>query len=447
MRKFLHIIQYHNIVPVILGVLFLGAGSAFAMSPEVRTAAAAAVLATENEVISIDNTYIANKDLEAYTPTAQITSVSEDEEHYYVDYNLTTISLQDHVWQDVVAEKTMKVSKADLGAYRDLGVYVTDQISQVVARERDYLREVQQFEKRNVSQKKVATKYGGLVGALLNDKTETIAGYQPVVTAKPPKEEWRRPVPEGRGNSGGGPDGKQNIAGSANVSGPLSLHPLGNNPAKINIRASYSDLGAVAVEDGKIANYSIKTLVDGKEVPFISIDTSTSTRYIITYRATNQDGNTAEATRAVLVGDAELGGVNITSSTFDIGTVTTKEQQNGKQTESQQKEETETETTNTEPETATSTSDGQSENTQEKTQATSTPEVEVVEEKMEEEGAEGTKAEEEETPATTTTPQQTDEDTGTPAEEPAEETEEPVQQETEEESTETNTTTATTTES
>src|SRR3989344_5171271 len=183
MRGLLDFFKYNNLVPITLGVVFLGAGAAAAATPEVRDAAAAAVLSQQQTVLSVDNTYIADKDLAAYAPRAQILGVTEDEDTYYVSYTLATIDLKDYVWKDVQKTEVIRVSKADLGPYRDLGVYVTQQLRQIIEREFAYLGQVQEKERKQVSQAVVATTYGGLVGQFLDSTTETLPGYTPVVVA------------------------------------------------------------------------------------------------------------------------------------------------------------------------------------------------------------------------------------------------------------------------
>jgi len=176
MEKLIRFIQYNNAVPVTLGILLLGGASAFAATqPET-------IFSAEQMVISVDNTYIADKDLSSYTPQVQITGVTEDADNYFVSYIFKTIDVQDSVWQDVEKSDTMPVVKSVLGEYGDLGVYVAEQLGQNISHEVDRLKEVQTVERRNVTQKTVATAYGGLVGKLLDDKTEVFQGYTPVVT-------------------------------------------------------------------------------------------------------------------------------------------------------------------------------------------------------------------------------------------------------------------------
>src|SRR3989344_1167724 len=149
MNRFFHFLQYHNAVPLAVTILVMGGGITFAATnPE-------AIYSAEQQVISIDNTYIAEKDLSAYTPTIEITGVTEDADNYYVAYKLSTIDLTESVWKDVVKGETITVSKIDLGPYRDLGIYVTQQLKQTIDREEARLVGTQEIEKKNLSQKVV----------------------------------------------------------------------------------------------------------------------------------------------------------------------------------------------------------------------------------------------------------------------------------------------------
>jgi hypothetical protein len=302
MRGFWHFVQYHNAIPIAFSILFIGSGTVLAASPEVRDVASRAVFDAETSVVSVDNTYIADKDLSQYTPSVQIMDVTEDDEHYYVQYQFTTIDVVDHVWQDVVKDDVMKVSKADLGPHRDLGVYVTEQLKQKVGRELAYLKEVQQFERAQVSNKVVATAYSGLVGAFLDDKTEKLPGYTPRVVAPG----FRQPVPTasaaGKTSAGTSQQSDSRASGSSGGGAPV-LQILGKNPAYLTLGASYADLGAV-VSDNKDTNLGIKKFLNDKEVTTtIQIDTATTSEWRVRYEATDTDGNTSTATRRVIVYD------------------------------------------------------------------------------------------------------------------------------------------------
>ena len=175
-----------------------------------------------------------------------------------------------------------------------------------------YLKEVQEIERKSVTQKTVATEYGGLIGALLNDKTESVAGYTPVVTAPS--------IVRGNGARTNSSTATQqpSVVTTKRSQSPVSLKIIGTNPSRIPLRSRYSDLGALVVVNGKVMDYTIHTYLEGKEVSSISIDTSTSTRYIVTYRAQDADGNAGEATRVILVGDAELGDITVDQTNIPI---------------------------------------------------------------------------------------------------------------------------------
>ena len=78
----------------------------------------------------------------------------------------------------------------------------------------------------------------------------------------------------------------------------------GNNPANIDIGATYSDLGAT-VTDNVNENLGISLYLDGIQTQQININTASSTTYTVSYVATDQAGNTATSTRTVIVGDPD----------------------------------------------------------------------------------------------------------------------------------------------
>lgn len=317
MKNFLHFLTYNNAVPITFGILFLGAGGAFAAAnPEV-------ILDSKEQVVSVDNTYIATKNLDKFTPKVRITSVKEDDEYYYVLYTFSTIDLKDSVWQDMVKENTLKVSKADLGQYRDLGLYVMDQLQQKIEYEISYLKEVQVFEKQNITQKTVVTEYKGLVGAVLNDKTEVLPGYEPVVDEQIAMKEWKKPkddpkpvvpvvkvpkvpVPEEVITEEELVVEEEGVATSTPVEDiqpdtpPPSIQILGENPVRVLRGDTYIDLGAVAY-DVENRQATIEIFVDGVVVTNVVIDTGEAGEYTVTYRATDSIGGVSESSRNVVV--------------------------------------------------------------------------------------------------------------------------------------------------
>lgn len=301
MQKMLHFLQYHNAVPLAVTILVMGAGATFAATdPQ-------AIYNTQQQVVSVDNTYIASKDLSAYQPRVQITQVTEDGDNYYVGYKLYTIDVDNYVWKDVVKDELITVSKADLGPYRDLGVYVTQQLRQTTERELARLVDTQDIEKRSISQKIVATTYGGLVGKFLDPSTETLPGYTPVVTAPSDSQTASAAVPEERNG------GTQTTTGSGGSSAKIGLQLLGNNPARVALRDSFIDLGAVLIDPFN-TNVGVHAFLDGVEVVSPSIDTSTSSVHTVEYRATDPDGSKIMVRRIILIGDVSDPGGEISEA-------------------------------------------------------------------------------------------------------------------------------------
>lgn len=291
----LRFLQYNNAVPVAISVVLIGGASAFAASDP------SSIYSQTQTVLSVDNTYLVGKDLSSYSPRAEILGVTEDADNYYVAYRLYTIDLDDYVWKDVIKNETMKVSKEFLGKYRDLGVYVTEQLKENIANESRRLAETQAIEKKNVSQKVVATTYGGLVGKFLDESTETIAGYTPIVQS-PSSPEVASAAAADTSNPGSGASGTQ----GAQSSGPTTIQILGGNPAYIAKGTSYIDLGA-AITGPTDADRAlgIHIFVNDSSTEVLSpvIDTSELATWKITYKVTNQAGMVSSVTRTVIVYD------------------------------------------------------------------------------------------------------------------------------------------------
>lgn len=306
---------YNNAVPIALGVLFLSSGIVFAANEEARQFVSDSVYQAEQRVVSVDNSYIANKNLDLYSPKVSINSVTEDEDSYYISYTFTTIALDNYVWQDVAQQRTMQVAKTALGDYTDLGVYVTEQLKQVVARELQHLHEVQAIERKQVTSKVVATAYSGLVGQFIDDSTEQLPGYVPQVYA--PQTEEVDPVAVARAKKDDAvpfdfeaaqQQGLQNSnvntpSGSSGNNGGPVISILGANPARIPIGSKYSDLGIfTTTPEGVTLDLSVNLWLNGKEVKQIDIDTSTVADWSVGYSVTYNE-KTTNAERVVIVYD------------------------------------------------------------------------------------------------------------------------------------------------
>jgi hypothetical protein len=306
MQRLSHFLQYHNAVPLAIALLFLGAGGAFAATdPQ-------AIYNQTQTVVSIDNTYLVNKDLTNWTPTTVITAVTEDEDNYYVAYRLQTIDIQDSVWRDVSKDLSMTVSKAFLGKDKDLGLYVTQQLKENIDHEIARLSATQDIEKKQVSQKVVATEYGGLVGKMLDATTETLPGYVPVVQPVSPEVATAATPQDPSAPTAGGIPSSQAVSSGA-------LQVLGAVPALIPAKSQYVDLGAV-ITDYRLANYGIHYRVNGAEVQSVQIDTSTTSEWMIGYEVFDGTSVVASASRKVIVYDPAKGPSDIPQQIFQ-GTV------------------------------------------------------------------------------------------------------------------------------
>lgn len=306
MPRLLHFLQYHNAVPIALAMLFLGAGGVFAATdPQ-------AIYNQTQTVVSIDNTYLVNKDLTNWTPTTVITAVTEDEDNYYVAYRLQTIDIQDSVWRDVSKDLSMTVSKTFLGADKDLGLYVTEQLKENIDHELARLTSTQEIERKQVSQKTVATEYGGLIGKMLDSSTETLPGYVPVVQPVSPEVAAAATPQDPSAPTAGGIPSSQAVSSGA-------LQVLGAVPALIPAKSQYVDLGAV-ITDYRLANYGIHYRVNGAEVQSVQIDTSTTSEWAIGYEVFDGTSVVASASRKVIVYDPAKGPPDIPQQIFQ-GTV------------------------------------------------------------------------------------------------------------------------------
>ena len=111
------------------------------------------------------------------------------------------------------------------------------------------------------------------------------------------------------GSSGGGSSISTSSGGSS-TSTPPAISVSGNDPATVDIGATYTDLGASIIGPTADLNLGITASVDGATstpVSGISIDTSVVGTHTITYSATDQNGLVGTATRTVNVVPAGSG--------------------------------------------------------------------------------------------------------------------------------------------
>ena len=96
----------------------------------------------------------------------------------------------------------------------------------------------------------------------------------------------------------------RSLRGSAPIisgaSTPSSISIQGSNPATINVRDTYTDLGAI-VHDNQGHDLSYRTFINGALSGNIVIDTSQAATDTIDYVATDTWGNTSTSTRTIII--------------------------------------------------------------------------------------------------------------------------------------------------
>lgn len=178
MRKLTNFFKYNNAFILILGFLFLAAGSSFA-SETVRDAV---IGQTIEETKGMDNSALLSADLNSLKQEMAISDVSEDEANYYITYSFSTFDIKDNAWQTQTKNQTLKVPKEALNGGKDLGLYVQSELAQIMDSQLVYLKDAQEREqKKGVTKIIQTTKYTGLKGLILNSETKELEGYEPVV--------------------------------------------------------------------------------------------------------------------------------------------------------------------------------------------------------------------------------------------------------------------------
>ncbi len=182
-EKTLNFIKYNNAFTIIFVIIFFSFSISYAASDDVRSS----VYASEETIVSIDNSLIVSADLDNFSFNLRITAVTEDEKNYYATYSYQTLTIEDGFWQNKTIEKTLTVSKEALDG-KDLGLYLAEELGENINYELSYLKRVQKLEReKGASQKVVTVEYSGLIGKFIDPKEMVIEGYNPVIP---------EPVPE-----------------------------------------------------------------------------------------------------------------------------------------------------------------------------------------------------------------------------------------------------------
>jgi len=177
-QKIINFIKYHNGFTFGIFGIFIAMSSVLAVSPQVREAIIGKEVITEQ---GIDNAQLLSADTENFDINLKINNVSEDEENYYIDYSFNTIAVRDNIWQPFIKVEKFTANKTALGD-RDLGIYLAEELYEVVRGEIAYLKEAQKNEKeRGLTHIVKTTDYTGLIGLTLDLKNKILSDYEPVV--------------------------------------------------------------------------------------------------------------------------------------------------------------------------------------------------------------------------------------------------------------------------
>ena len=254
----------------------------------------------------VDVSKILNLNLDKFDTKLQISEITEDEENFYITYQYITLAVEDRAWKEVVKKKNISINKNILGS-NDLGVYLSEELAEVIDTEIIYLKEVQEIQKiknaketvlaKKESERMVASSYSSLIGKVLDINKNDFGDYEPIVKEEDLEEttaisEISKKEETVVKEEVALVEDKTTSAGVIDNEAPLVVIQ-GNNPALIQLGSSYVDLGAKVI-DNISEGLGIKV---GGDV----VDTSTKGSYFVTYTATDEAGNVATATREVIV--------------------------------------------------------------------------------------------------------------------------------------------------
>lgn len=162
-------LSYHNAVPIVISVLFVGGASAFAATATGVLPMPALTTPSAPESVHVDTSALlaANVDTFAFSPT--VTDVVETDTEYTVSYSLQTLAPQGDAWAPF--RKTGEFSVAKY-ALPDTGLqgYVVQKLQDIENGERQYLARAQDTEKELAAKQRAqsASAFASLVGLALN---------------------------------------------------------------------------------------------------------------------------------------------------------------------------------------------------------------------------------------------------------------------------------------
>lgn len=172
-------IRYHNATPLILVAVLLVTGVTFAATPKGQQVFSSSFVVTDTPPVPPDINALQKTDLKKFDPGLKIDAILEDTGNFVVRYSYRTFVIEENAWKPLTKSQELKVDKKMLGT-RDLGLYLADQIGQVMDREVAYLKEVQGTWRKSIDPK-TTSQYATLVGKSLDQNGKEFADYRPVV--------------------------------------------------------------------------------------------------------------------------------------------------------------------------------------------------------------------------------------------------------------------------
>lgn len=162
--QFISFLSYHNAVPIIISVLFVGGASAFAATAT-GVIDVPAVFAPKE----VDVSTLLSADIDAFDFRPTVTNVVETDTTYTVSYSMQTLAPEKSAW--VSYEKTGEFSIAKDALPEDgLQGYVVRKLRDIENGERAYLTRAQEAEKKLAAARaaKPASTFAALVGLALD---------------------------------------------------------------------------------------------------------------------------------------------------------------------------------------------------------------------------------------------------------------------------------------
>lgn len=180
LQKIIYFIKYNNVAVIILAVILVLGGAAFAAGPE-------AIGQKQTSVQGLDNTALLAADLDKFSLDFKIENIEQDEKYYYATYSYLDLVVLDKAWQYQLNSKTQKISKK---IKEDIGQYLAKFLAKYhEARVRQLKQEKNLAAAEGAERRVEVTEYGGLVGRTLDLAAKVFPGYEPVKKRELPAPE------------------------------------------------------------------------------------------------------------------------------------------------------------------------------------------------------------------------------------------------------------------